>query len=328
MKAVVYDRYGPPEVLRIEERAKPVPKPNEVLVKVRASTVNRTDTAFRGLETQFARLIIGFRRPKPGLRAVGRDFAGDVEAVGAAVTQFAPGDRVFGIRQGANADYVCVREQGAIARIPDGMGYEEAAALPDGFHQAAAHLKRGPVGPETRLLVYGATGSCGTASVQLAKHLGAHVTAVGNTKNVELVRSLGADVVIDYLEEDFTKRGETYDVILDAVGKHSFFRSRRALKPRGVFIATDRLHNLFLVALTLRSAKKVVMSRPVPTKEALLVVKELVEAGKYRPVIDRSYPLEEVVEAHRYVEKGEKTGNVVLIVNEDGSARGEGVVSI
>jgi NADPH:quinone reductase-like Zn-dependent oxidoreductase len=316
MRAVVYDRYGPPEVLRLEDVERPLPNENEVLVRVHATSVNRTDTGFRGPETFAVRFFTGLLRPKQALRIVGREFAGEVEAVGAAVTEFEVGDHVFGVRTGANAEYVCVRENGVLAHMPAGMTFEEAAAVCDGAVQAFAHLRRANVGEGTRLVVYGASGSCGTAAVQVAKHLGAHVTAVCNTKNVGLVRSLGADEVIDYLQEDFTKNGEMYDVILDAVGKHSFFRARRSLKPGGLFVATDRLHNLPLGLATSRfRGRKVVFTRPRPTKEDVLVLKELIEAGEYRAVIDRTYPLEEVVEAHRYVDTGQKTGNVVLTVN-------------
>ncbi len=316
MKAVVWDRYGPPEVLRVEEIDRPVPSANEVLVRVHATSVTRTDTDFRGPASALARLVVGFRRPKPALRIVGREFAGVVEALGPMVTEFAVGDRVFGVRTGANAEYVCVREDGAIAHMPAGVTFEEAAAVADGAVQAFAHLRRANVGEGTRLVVYGASGSCGTAAVQIAKHVGAHVTAVCNTKNVELVRSLGADEVVDYLREDFTRRGETYDVVLDAVGKYDFFRARRALKPGGLFVATDRLHNLVLALLTaLIGDRKVVFTRPQHTKADVLLLKELIEAGKYRAVVDRTYPLEDVVEAHRYVETLQKTGNVVLRVD-------------
>ena len=202
-----------------------------------------------------------------------------------------------------------------MAHMPAGMTFEEAAAVCDGFAQALWHLKRAGVGQGTRLVVYGASGSCGTAAVQLAKrHLGAHVTAVCNTKNVELVLSLGADEVVDYLHEDFTKRGKTYDVVLDAVGKHSYFRSRRALEPHGKFVATDRLYNFPLALLTRLAKQKVVFAVERPTRENILLLKELIETGKYRAVIDRTYPLDDVVEATEYVETFQKTGNVVLTV--------------
>jgi len=315
MSAVVHDRYGPPEVLRVDEVERPVPRDDEVLVRVHASTVNRTDCHMRAADPFLWRLLgAGFLRPKQ--RIAGRELAGVVEAVGAAVTEFAVGDRVFGVRSGANAEFVCVREGGLLAHMPDDMTFEEAAAVCDGANQALAHMRRAAVGPGTRLLVYGASGSCGTAAVQLARHFGAHVTAVCNTKNVELVRSLGADEVVDYLQEDFTKNGETYDVVLDAVGKHSFRRCRGSLKPGGLYVATDRLHNFLLALWTSRVGdKKVVFTVARQTREDVLFLKELIEAGRYRPVIDRSYPLEDVVEATRYVETQQKTGNVVLTVD-------------
>jgi len=316
MRAVVHDRYGPPEVLRVEEVERPVPNDDEVLVKVHATTVTQTDCHMRRARPFIWRFMLGLLRPKR--RILGAELAGEVEAVGAAVTDFAVGDRVFGMRNGAHAEYVCVREAGLLAHMPAGMTFEAAAAVCDGVNQGLGHLREAKVGKDTRLLVYGASGSCGTAAVQLAKHhFGAHVTAVCNTKNVELVRSLGADEVVDYLQEDFTKSGDTYDVVLDAVGKHSFFRSRRALKPGGLYVATDRLYNLPLALLMSKSRKKKVVFTTEwrPPRENILLLKELIEAGKYRPVIDRTYPMEEVVEAMRYVETWQKTGNVVLTLN-------------
>jgi NADPH:quinone reductase-like Zn-dependent oxidoreductase len=316
MRAVVYDRYGPPEVLRVEEVERPVAKDDEVLVRVHATTVTQTDCHMRRARPFIWRFMLGLRRPKR--RILGLELAGEVEAVGAAVTDFEVGDRVFGMRNGSHAEYVCVREMGLLAPMPASMSFEEAAAVCDGANQALTHLRRANVGRGTRLLVYGASGSCGTAAVQLARHhFGAHVTAVCNTKNVELARSLGADEVIDHLHEDFTKTGETYDVVLDAVGKHSFFRSRRSLNPNGLYVATDRLYNFPLAFLTSRATKKVVFATEWrPPRENILLLKELLEAGKYRAVVDRTYPLEDVVEATRYVESWQKTGNVVLSLGE------------
>jgi NADPH:quinone reductase-like Zn-dependent oxidoreductase len=205
--------------------------------------------------------------------------------------------------------------------MPTGMTFEEAAAVCDGANQGLGHLKAANVGEGTRLLVYGASGSCGTAAVQLGKHhFGAHVTAVCNTKNVDLVRSLGADEIVDYLKDDFTRSGETYDVVLDAVGKHSFVRSRRALNRHGMYVATDRLYNLPLAFLTSRSKKKVVFTTEWrPPRENIVLLRELIEAGKYRAVVDRTYPLEDVVEATRYVDTWKKSGNVVLTLGGDRS---------
>jgi NADPH:quinone reductase-like Zn-dependent oxidoreductase len=316
MRAVVHDNYGPPDVLRLGEVERPVPKEDEVLVKIRATTVSRTDCGLRAADPFFARVFTGLRRPKR--RTPGLEFAGVVEAVGAAVGEFKVGEEVFGVRGGSNAEYICVRESGAVAHKPAGMTFEEASAVCDGGCSALSCLRNADLRPGRTIVVYGASGSIGTAAVQVAKHFGAHVTAVCNTKNVELVRSLGADEVIDYLNEDFTKNGETYDVIFDAVGKHSFRRSRRSLKAGGQFITTDlgfMWHAPLAVLLTRwigdRKAK-VGIARY--TKQDVLLLKELIEAGKYRAVIDRRYPLEDVVEATRYVETGQKTGNVVLTV--------------
>jgi NADPH2:quinone reductase len=315
VKAVVYDRYGPPEVLRIEEVERPVPADDEVLVRVRATTVTQTDCHMRRARPYLWRLMLGLRRPKR--RILGLELAGEVDAVGRTVTSFRPGDRVFGMRSGAHAEYVCVREQGFLAHMPEELTFEEAAAVSDGANQALTHLRRANVGPETRLLVYGASGSCGTAAVQLGKHyFDAHVTAVCNARNVELVRALGADEVIDYEHEDFTQRDERWDVVLDAVGKHSFLRSRRVLADRGMYVATDRMVNLPLSLLTSLSKRKVVFAIEVrPPRENIVLLKDLLENGRYRPVVDRTYPLAEVVKAARYVDSWQKTGNVVLAMD-------------
>jgi NADPH:quinone reductase-like Zn-dependent oxidoreductase len=317
MRAVVHDRYGPPEVLRLEDVERPVPKDDEVLVRIHATTVNRTDCGVRAANPFITRFFTGLRRPRH--KILGMELAGEVDAVGGAVSEFEVGDQVFGVNgHGAHAQFVCMRETAPLAHKPTDMTFEEAAAVCDGANQGLANLSAGNVGEGTRLLVYGASGSCGTAAVQLGKHyFGAHVTAVCNAKNIELVRSLGADEVIDYQQEDFTKNGERYDVVLDAVGKHSFFRSRSALTPDGVFVATDGLHNFPLAFLTSRRKRKVVFTieGARPGKENILLFKRLLEEGKYRPVVDRTYPLENVVEAHRYVESWQKTGNVVLTLD-------------
>jgi NADPH:quinone reductase-like Zn-dependent oxidoreductase len=317
VRAVVHDRYGPPEVLRVEEVGRPLPADDEILVKVHVTTVTRTDCGWRGPHPFFSRAFTGLRRPK--FRTLGMEFAGVVEEAGAAVTEFGPGDRVFGVRShGANAEYVCIRESRGIAHIPEGLGFEEAAAGVDGGCIALECLRRaGDLGGK-RVVVYGATGSIGTAGVQLAKHFGAHVTAVGNTKNLELLRSLGADEVVDYLREDFTRNGETYDVIFDAVGKHSFRRARLSLRAGGTFLETDLgfVWHAPLLALATRfvGSKRVTIPIPSYSKEDVLLLQRLLAAGEYRAVVDRRYPLEDVVEATRYVETGQKTGNVVLTV--------------
>jgi NADPH:quinone reductase-like Zn-dependent oxidoreductase len=321
MRAVVCDRYGPPEVLRLEEVERPVPAEDEVLVRIHATTVTRSDCGVRSGAPFVARFFTGLRRPKR--RILGMELAGEVEAVGAAVTEFEVGDRVFGVgglfgmRAGTHAEFVCMRESHPPAQMPPSMTYEEAAAVCDGVMLALNGLRPANLREGTRILVYGASGSIGTAAVQLAKHFGANVTAVCNTKNVELVRSLGADEVIDYLTEDFTKNGETYDVVFDAVGKQSFRRCRRSLNPGGAYIATDGWANLVLPLVTRWIGDRKVLF-PIPpryTKKNVLFLKELIETGQYRAVIDRTYPLEDVVEATRYVETEQKTGNVVLTVD-------------
>jgi len=324
MQAVVYDWYGPPDVLRLEDVERPVPLADEILVKIHATAVTRADCATREanrrsglLVSMISRLISGARRPKQ--RILGSELAGEVEAVGAAVTEFAVGDQVFGstgFRFGTYAEFTCVRESARIAPMPAGMSFEEAASICDGGLNSLWCLRLAQLRQGTSILVYGASGAIGTAGVQLAKHLGAEVTAVCSTKNLELVRSLGADRVIDYTKEDFTKNGETYDVIFDAVGKHSFGRSKGSLKPGGRYLATDGLGNLLLGLWTSRFGDKKVIFQIPPryTKLDVLFLKELVEAGKYRAVIDRRYPLEDVVEAARYVETEQKIGNVVLTV--------------
>jgi NADPH:quinone reductase-like Zn-dependent oxidoreductase len=318
MRAVVHDRYGPPDVLRVGDVEQPVPDDDEVLVSVHASTVTRGDAmGVRSVEYRFTRLFTGIRRPRR--TDFGSEFAGRVAEIGAAVTELQVGDEVFGIEGGASAEYVTVQEGGVIAPKPTGLTYGEAAAIPDGSLLALTCLR--PAGPPKgkSFLVYGAAGSVGTAAVQLlAHHLEADVTAVCDTKDVELVRSLGARDVIDRLREDFTKNGRTYDVIFDAVGKHSFRRCRRSLNPGGVYVTMDLgfLYHVPLAALITRfvGSKRAKLGIGRYTKTDLLLVKELVEQGKYRPVIDRSYELDEIVEAVRYVESGQKAGNVVLRV--------------
>jgi NADPH:quinone reductase-like Zn-dependent oxidoreductase len=245
-----------------------------------------------------------------------------VEAVGGAVTRFAVGDEVFGLKGfGAHAEYTCMRESARLEHKPAGMTFDEAASVCDGAIMALSSLRRADLQPGQRIVVYGASGSIGTAAVQLAKHFDAHVTAVCDTKHVELVRSLGADEVVDYLRADFTKNSETYDVILDAVGKHSFRRCRRSLKSGGIFLTTDlgfMWHVPALILLTrLVGDKRATIAMPRNDMKDVLFLKELIEAGEYRAVIDRCYPLEDVVEATRYVETGQKTGNVVLTVDRD-----------
>jgi NADPH:quinone reductase-like Zn-dependent oxidoreductase len=273
----------------------------------------------RSVEYRFTRLFTGIRRPRR--TSLGTEFAGRVEEVGPAVTEFRVGDEVFGVQGGANAEYVTARESGVIARKPTGLTFEEAAAVPDGSLLALTCLR--PVAPlqGKSVLVHGAAGSIGTAAVQLlVHHFGAEVTAVCDTKDVEVVRSLGALNVLDRIQEDFTKNGEAYDLVFDAVGKHSFRRCRRSLAPGGMYVSMDLgfMYHLPFLALATRfvGSRRAKLGIGRYRKKDLFLIKELVEAGKYRPVIDRRYALDEVVEATRYVETGQKTGNVVLRVGE------------
>jgi len=319
MKAVVCDRYGPPDILRITEVPRPVPGPDEVLIKIRATTVNRSDCAFRaGIPRPYARLFTGLRRPRHQI--LGSELSGEVEAIGPAVTGFKPGDAVFGIKAwkfGAHAEYVCMREGASLAHKPAGASFEEAAAVCDGVILALMGLRRADIRKGRSILIYGASGSIGTAAVQLSRYYDADVTAVCATKNLELMRSLGADHVIDYTRDDFTANGQAYDVIFDAVGKHSFRRSKDSLNPGGIYLATDHLQNIALALWTSRFGDKKVVF-PIPphyTRQDVVFLKGLMEAGKYRAVIDRRYPLEDVIAATRYVETEQKTGNVVLTVS-------------
>ena len=325
MRAAVYDRYGPPDVLRIEEVERPEPTNDEVLVRVRASAMTRADCATREANRRsglgislISRAISGLRRPRQ--RILGSEFAGEVATVGSAVTELRVGDRVFGstgFRFGTHAEFTCIGASARIAPMPAGMSFEDAAAIPDGALNSLWCLRGAALQKGQSILIYGASGAIGTAGVQLARYFDADVTAVCKTKNLELVRSLGADRVIDYTKEDFTKNGETYDVIFDAVGKHSFRRCRDSLKPGGAYLPTDGLENLIRAVSPSRSGAKKVVFRLPPryTKQDVLLIKELIEAGKYRAVVDRTYPLEQVVEAARYVETEQKVGNVILTID-------------
>lgn len=319
MKAFVYSRYGSPDVLQQMEVPKPIPKDNEVLVKVHATTLNRTDCGFRRPDYFIIRLFNGFFKPK--VKILGSEFAGTVETVGSRVSTFKAGDEVFGLstgKFGAHAEYICVPESGSIAIRPDNISLEEAAAVCDGLMLANGYLKDLDYSRPQKILIYGASGSIGTAGVQFAKYFGAKVTAVCNTKNVELVRSLGADEVIDYTKNDFTLAGNDFDYVFDAVGKSSFFKCRKLLKPKGVYVSSEfgfLAQNLFLTLLTpVFGGKRVKFPIATDKKEDILFFKKLIESGKYRAVIDRRYPFSDIIEATKYVETGEKTGNVVINV--------------
>jgi NADPH:quinone reductase-like Zn-dependent oxidoreductase len=320
MRAAVHERYGPPDVLHLEDVEQPVPKDDEVLIKVHATTVSRTDVALRAGEPFVSRFITGVRRPKRPI--LGSDVAGVVESAGAAVTEFTAGDRVFGINPwkfGAHAEFMCMRASGPLASMPPGLAFDEAAAIPDGAILALNALRPARLHKGHTILIYGASGSIGSAGVQLSKFFGAQVSGVCLAPNVEMVRSLGVDDVINSTTEDFTKSGRTYDAILDAVGNLTFRQCRDSLKPGGVYLATDGLRNLVLSPWTARVGNKRVRF-PIPpkfTKQDVIFLKSILEAGKYHAVIDRRYPLDQVVEATKYVESKHKTGNVVLIVGSD-----------
>jgi len=328
MKAIVYTKYGPPDVLQLKEVPKPTPKDNEVLIKIHATTVNRTDCGFRKPEYRFIiGFINGFFKPKKTI--LGSELAGEIEAIGKDVKTFKPGDQVFGLSTynfGAHAEYICIPEKGSITMKPANMLYEEAAAICDGAFLAINYIRKIDYEKVPNILINGASGSIGSACVQLAKYYGATITAVCTAKNFELIKLLGADEVIDYTKEDFTKNGQQYNVVMDAVGKSSFFRCKKILKPGGVYYSTDlgfMAQNIFLALLTpIFGGKKVKFPIPKDTKEDIIFLKELIEAGKYKAVIDRTYRLEEIVEATKYVETGQKTGNVVIKIPVSGHGDG------
>ena len=319
MKAVIYTQYGPPEVAQLTEIEKPALQDNEVLIKVHATTVNRTDCGFRSAEYFIVRFFSGLFRPNN--KILGNEFAGTIESVGKAVRTFKPGDKVFGyndVKFGAHAEYMVMAEDDAIATMPENTSFEEAAPITEGAHYALCDIRAAKIGSGQNILINGATGAIGSAAVQLVKYLGAEVTAVCNTKNVNLVKSLGADEVIDYSKQDFTKLNKQFDVVFDAVGKSSFGRCKPLLKRKGIYMSTElgyMSQNPFLAIFTpLLGGKKVLFPLPTISKEDVLFLKKLVETGKFRPVFDRRYPLEQIVDAYRYVETGQKTGNVVITI--------------
>ncbi|MEU0490509.1 NAD(P)-dependent alcohol dehydrogenase [Nocardiopsis sp. NPDC006139] len=321
MRAAVHDRYGPPDVVRLGEVPAPEPGDGDLLVRVHATTVNRTDCAYRAARPFFVRGFTGLTRPRR--RVLGTEYAGVVEEVGASVTGFSPGDRVFGYNEGpfgAHAEYLAVPASGMVAEIPDGVPFATAACATEGAHYALAAARWLRVVEGERVLVHGATGAIGSAAVQLLKALGAEVTATAPTAHVDTVRDLGADRVVDFETEDFTAGGRTYDVVLDAVGKSTYGRCRRLLTPRGRFASSDvgPYWQNAVLALTTPWLPGRTVRFPVPSEDQEMArwFADLLATGRFRPLIDRHYPLERIVEAYRFVETGRKLGNVVIDVVE------------
>jgi len=321
MKAVVYTKYGPPDVLQIKEIDKPVPSDDEVLIKVYATTVNRTDYATIRAKPFFARVFTGLF--KPNKQTPGTEFAGIIEEIGGGIQSLKVGDKVFGFNdQGSQsqAQYMTIPEGNAII-MPGNITYEQAAASTEGGHYAYNFIKRVGLKGGEKVIVNGATGAIGSAAVQLLKHFDANVTATCNTKNIELIKSLGVDRVIDYTKEDFTKEDQKYDFVFDAVGKSSFFKCKRLLQSKGVYISSDlgyMSQNIFLPLITpMFRDRKTVSPIPTDIKGSLVLIKKLIDQGEFKAVIDRTYPLDEIVEAYKYVGTGQKTGNVVIAVGHE-----------
>ncbi len=325
MKAIVFRKYGPPDVLQLQEVAKPIPKENEVLIRIKAATVTTGDCEIRRFKIAFLfwlpfRIFMGLRKPR-GTKILGMELAGEIEAVGKDVELFKKGDQVFaatGAGFSANAEYRCLSSRRTIAIKPANMTYEEAAAVPIGGLNALHFLRNGNIQGGQKVLIYGSSGSIGTFAVQIAKLFGAEVTAVSSPTSIELVKSLGADHVIDYTKEDFSENGETYDVIFDTIGKSPFSRSKKSLNNDGIYLLAnpglpDMVRGLWT---SMTGSKKVKFGMAIEKAEDLIYLRELIEAGKIKTVIDRTYPLEQTAEAHRYVETGQKQGNVVITVEQ------------
>lgn len=317
MKAVTRTKYGLPDVLDVKSIEKPIPKDDEVLIRVYATTVNRTDCGILSGKPYIIRAFVGLTKPRD--LVPGTDFAGQIEAIGKNVKAFKNGDRVFGLHDEglrSQAEYMTLREDKALTKIPDGISYSEAAASAEGAHYAYNFINKLPLKKGDKVLVNGATGGIGSAAVQLLKHFGAIVTAVGNTKNMELIKSLGADKTLDYLKEDFTQDDEKYRFIFDAVGKSSFPACKHLLMPKGIYISSElgpNAQNLYLPMITwFKGGKRVIFPLPIGCRRSILFMAKLLEKGEFKPVIDRTYSTEEVREAYKYVASGEKTGNVIL----------------
>src|SRR3989338_2697610 len=325
MKAIVYERYWPPEVLQLKEVEKPTPKDNEVLIKTHATTVTSGDWRVRSLNVPvgfglISRLVFGISRPRQPI--LGTELAGEIESVGKDVNKFKVGDQVFafsGASMGCHAEYKCMPEDGAVALKPPNLTYDEAAAISFGGTTALDFLRRGKLQRGERVLVNGASGGVGTAAVQLARHFGADVTGVCSTANVELVRSLGATHVVDYTKEDFTRNGETYDVIVDTAGTAPFSRSKASLKEGGrLLMVLGGLPDMLQIPwVSMTSNKKVIAGPAAERADDLRFLAELAQAGEFKPVIDRRYPFEQIAEAHSYVDTGHKKGNVIITLERD-----------
>ena len=333
MKAIVYTEYGPPDVLQIKEVEKPAPKEDEILIRVLAASVNIGDLWARNFKeitpSKFtmplplwlpSRMYFGITKPK--INILGSEFAGEVEATGKDVKHFKKGDQVFGYRgqkMGAYAEYLCLPEKGMVALKPANMTYEEAAAIPYGALTALSLLRKVNIQPGQKVLINGASGSIGSAAVQLAKYFGAEVTGVCGTPRLELVKVLGADKVLDYTREDFTKNGETYDLILDILGKSSFSKCKDSLNRNGIYLlASFKMKQLIQMLWTsMRGGKKVICTLSSESPEDMVFIKSLIEQGKIKSIIDRCYPLEQTAEAHHYVEKGCKTGSVIITIQNN-----------
>ena len=328
MKAIVYTKYGPPDVLQLKEVAKPIPKNNEVLIKTHATTVTSGDWRARSLDVPvgfglIARLVFGVLRPRQPI--LGTELAGEVESVGKDVKKFKVGDQVFafnGVGMGCHAEYKCMPEDGAVVLMPANLTYDEAAAISFGGTTALNFFKRAKLQNGEKVLINGASGGVGTAAVQLAKHFGADVTGVCSTVNLELVRSLSANHVIDYTREEFTENGETYDIIVDTVGTAPFSRSKSSLKERGrLLLVLGGLPDLLLIPwVSMTSSNKVIAGPAAESAEDLRFLAKLAETGEFKPVIDRRYPFEQIAEAHSYVDTGRKKGNVVITLEQKDKA--------
>lgn len=322
MKAIICTKYGPPEVLKLSEVDKPTPKDNEVLIKIRATTVSSADILMRKSESFMSRVFLGFSKPRKKYRIMGLELAGEIESVGKDAKRFRPGDQVFGFtgfNPGTYAEFICMKEKGSLAIKPANISYEEAVSMVDGASTALFFLRdNANIQKGQKVLIIGASGGIGTFAVQIAKIFEAEATGICSTSNLELVKSLGADKVIDYTKEDFTKSGERYDVIFDSAGKSSFKLCKASLTENGLYLVTTgaMIKNYALTYWTkFAGRKKFIFAMSVEKNEALSFIKTLIEAGRIKPIIDRTYLLEQIVEAHKYVEQGRKKGNIVINVN-------------